>query len=47
MLNQQVANVLHKPIIGKFKRRKAHFSFKDNIWEADLADMRSISKYIN
>ena len=47
MLNQQVANVLLKPIIRKFKRRKAHFSFKDNIWEADLADMRSISKYNN
>ena len=44
-LNQQLVNELHKPIIRKFKRRKVYFSFKDNIWGIDLADMQLISKY--
>ena len=29
--NYQLANELHKPIIKKFKKRKAYYSFKDNI----------------
>ena len=28
---QQLTNELHKPIIRKFKKRKVHSSFKDNI----------------
>ena len=43
--NQQLAEELRKPIIRKFKKRKAHSVFKDNIWGADLADMQLISKY--
>ena len=43
--NQQLANELHKPIIKKFKRRKVYYSFKDNIWGIDLADMQLISKH--
>ena len=43
--NQQLANKVHKPIIRKFKKRKVHSSFKDNIWGVDLADMQLISKY--
>ena len=43
--NQQLANELHKPIIRKFKKRKVYSSFKDNIWGADLTDMKLISKY--
>ena len=43
--NYQLANELHKPIIRKFKKRKVHSSFRDNIWGADLADMQSLSKY--
>ena len=43
--NQQLANELHKPIIRKFKKRKAYSSFRDNIWGVDLADMQLISKY--
>ena len=43
--NQQLAEELHKPIIIKFKKRKVHSTFKDNIWGADLADMQSISRY--
>ena len=31
-LNYQLANELHKPIIRKFKKRKVHSSFRDNIW---------------
>ena len=43
--NQQLANELHKPIIRKFKKRKVHSSFKDNIWGVDLTDMQLIRKY--
>ena len=45
VLDQHLADELHKPIIIKFKRRKVYSSFKDNIWGADLADMQLISKY--
>ena len=38
--NEQLAEELHKPIIRKFKKRKAYSAFKDNIWAADLADMQ-------
>ena len=43
--NLQLAKELHKPIIRKFKKRKAYSGFKDNIWGADLADMQLISKF--
>ena len=43
--NQQLAEELHKPIIRKFKKRKVHSTFKDNIWGADLTDMQLISRY--
>ena len=43
--NQQLAEELHKPIIRKFEKRKVHAAFKDNIWDADLADMQILSKY--
>ena len=36
--NIQLADELHKPIIRKFKKRKVHSSFKDNIWGVDLAE---------
>ena len=39
MSNQQLANELHKPIITQFKKTKVYSSFKDNIWDVDLADM--------
>ena len=41
---QMLVEMLHKPIIRKFKRRKAHSSFICNVWGADLADMQLISK---
>ena len=40
-----MANVLHKPIIQKFKKRKVYSFFRDNIWGVDLANMQSLSKY--
>ena len=42
--NKELTEELHKPIIQKFRKRKAHSSFKDNIWGADLADLQLISK---
>ena len=36
---------MHKPIIRNFKKRTVYFGFKGNIWDADLADMQSLSKY--
>ena len=41
----QLANELHKPIITKLKKLKVYSSFRDNIWDVDLADMQSLSKY--
>ena len=43
--DQQLADELHKLVIRKFKKRKLYSSFKDNIWDVDLADMQLISKY--
>ena len=43
--NIQLANELHKPIIRKFKKRKVYSSFRDNIWDEDLADMQLLSKF--
>ena len=45
VLNQQLENELHKPIIRKLEKRKVYSPFKDNIWGVGLADMESISKY--
>ena len=43
--NIQLADEIHKPIIRKFKKRKVYFSFKDNIWGVDLADIQLLSKF--
>ena len=45
ILNQQLADELHKSIIRKFKKRIVYSSFKYNIWGVDLADVQLISKY--
>ena len=42
---QQLAKEIHKPIIRKLKKKKVDFSFKVNIWGADLADMQLINKF--
>ena len=49
MSNKELAEELHKPIIGQFKKRKAYWFFIDhimlyNIWGANFADMQLISK---
>ena len=37
--NEQLAKELHKPIIKKFQKRKVYSWLRDDIWDADLADM--------
>ena len=41
----QLPKELHKPIIRKFEKRKVHSSFRNNIWGADIADMKLFSKF--
>ena len=43
--NEQLAEELHKPIIIKFRKRRAYSPFKDNSWGAGLADMQLISTF--
>ena len=43
--NRKLAEELHKPIIRKYKKRKVHSLFIDNVSAADLADMQLISKF--
>ena len=43
MPNQQLSNKLHKPVIRKLKKK--YYSFKENIWVVDLADMQLTSKF--
>ena len=40
MSNQTLVEELHKAIIRKFEKSKAHSSFVGNIWGVDLADMQ-------
>ena len=46
MLNQQLAEELHKPNIRKFEKRKVYSSYKDNTWSVGLADMQLIQFFI-
>ena len=43
MSNQQLADEIQKPMIGKFDKRKVYSSIEDNIWGADLEDTQLIS----
>ena len=43
--NEQIAEELHEPVIGKFKKSEVYSAFKDNVWTADVADMQLISKF--
>ena len=45
ILNKELAKELHKAVIRKFKKRKVHSPFIDNIWSADLSNMQLISKF--
>ena len=42
-ISEHLYEELYKPAIKKFKRRKVYATFKDNVWEADFAEMRSLS----
>ena len=42
--DKDLAEELNKPIIRKFKKRKVHSTFIDNIWGANIADMQLIRK---
>ena len=42
-----LAEELHKPIRRKFKKRRVLVSGIDEIWAADLADMKALEKYNN
>ena len=44
--NQKLANELHKPITRKFKKRKKHSSYKDNIWGAVAGKKGVRSKFL-
>ena len=39
----ELAKELHKPVIKKFKRRKAYSRFEDNTWAEDLAEIELFS----
>ena len=45
MSNKELAEELHKLIIRNFEKRKVHSSFIENIWDADIVDMKLISKF--
>ena len=45
MSKKELTDELNKPVIKKFKKRKVHSSFIDNIWGADLANMQLMSKF--
>ena len=39
LCKKQLAEELHKPIVRKFEKWSIQYSFKDNIWGTELADM--------
>ena len=46
-VNKALAQELHKitPVFKKSKRRKVYAGFKNNIWAADLAKMKSLYSF--
>ena len=44
--NKEFSRRITQPIIRKFEKREVDALFIGNIWGADLADMRLISKFI-
>ena len=45
IFNKELGEELHQPNVRKFKKRKVHSSFIFNILDADLPDMKLISKF--
>ena len=44
MSNKELAEDLHKPIIGQFKKGKGYSFFINRVWVANLDDMQLINK---
>ena len=44
-LSKQDSYTLHKPVRRRFQRRKIYAKCIDDLWQADLADVSSLSKY--
>ena len=42
IVNEKIAEELHKPVTKKSDRKKICAWFKDNIWTPDLAEMESL-----
>ena len=42
-VNEELPEELHKPIMEKFQKKNVYARFKDIIWAADLAEIRSLS----
>ena len=42
-VNEELPEELHKPIMEKFQKKAVYARFKDIIWAADLAEIRSLS----
>ena len=45
MSNKDLTEELYKPVTKKFNKRKVQSQFIDNIWGADIADKKLISKF--
>ena len=45
MLNEEIAEELHKTFIRKLEKREVYSPFIDSIWDADLAVMQLISSF--
>ena len=43
--SKELAEELHEPIVRKFKKRKVHSTFINNIWGAGLVYMQLINKF--
>ena len=44
-MSDELAEELHKPVSTKYQRRRVYVNGIDEIWAADLIDMRAFSKY--
>ena len=45
LATQKLAEELYKPITRKLKKKTVYPGFKDNIWDADLAEMQLKNKF--
>ena len=45
LATRKLSKELHKQIVRKFEERKVSSSFKENIWRADITDMKLLSKF--